>query len=197
VDILKTDFSLLEGTCCYCSAESAALIRAALSDVPLRALHVLGTGDYHYVTLFYLERITVPFELLLFDHHPDDQRTAFGGDLLSCGSWMLEARQLPMLKAAYHIGSVEDMRAVLPDALPLYLSIDLDVLSEEYMHTDWDQGTMSIGDLLSSLARACDGREILGVDLCGGLTPGQGASQKDLALNYKVYDAVEGFFLPL
>lgn len=197
MDIVKTDFSSLEGTCCYCSAESAELIRAAISSVPLRALHLLGTGDYHYVSLFFLERIMAPFELLLFDHHPDDQRTAFGGDLLSCGSWVLEARRLPMLKSSYHISCCEDMRALPSSGRPVYLSVDLDVLSRDFVHTDWDQGSMSLKELLYSLGKTCTGREILGVDLCGALTRAQGATDVDLAMNEAVYQAVEEFFRPL
>ncbi len=197
MDTVKTDFSSLEGTCCYCSAESAGQIRAALACVPLRALHLLGIGDYHYVSLFYLERITVPFELLLYDHHPDDQPAAFGGALLSCGSWVLHARRLPMLKASYHISSMESMRQVPSSGLPIYMSVDLDILSEEYMHTDWDQGEMSLGELLSSLGSICAGREILGADLCGGLTMSRGATEEDIFLNSRAYKAVEDFFLPL
>ena len=54
------DFSAFEGTNCYCSAESAERIRRAVADLPLHAFHVIGTGDYHYQTLFWLERIAEP-----------------------------------------------------------------------------------------------------------------------------------------
>ena len=79
------DFSALEGTECYCSAESAAAIRSALAPYGPGGIHWIDSGDYHYTSLFIQELITEPYSLVLFDNHPDDQPGAFGSDLLSCG----------------------------------------------------------------------------------------------------------------
>ena len=98
--ILDCDFSYLDGTCCYCSPESAALIRRRTAEMELHAVHLIGTGDYHYQTLFWLERMRKPFSLILVDNHPDDQEDAFGGQLLSCGGWVRQARALPLLRGA-------------------------------------------------------------------------------------------------
>ena len=166
------DFSSFEGTNCYCSAESADRIRRELADLPLHAFHFIGTGDYHYQTLFWLERIAEPFSLVLFDHHPDDQEGAFGEDLLSCGGWVACARRLPALQADIWIRDTADFPALaaLPD-LPVYLSLDLDVLSKQYARTDWDQGAMTLPEMETALRALTASRRILGVDLCGGNTP--------------------------
>ena len=194
---VNSDFSDLDGTCCYCSAESAGRIRTSIAALPLRALHLLGTGDYHYVSLFYLERVSEPFLLLLFDNHPDDQPCAFGGDLLSCGSWVADAVKLPELRTVSHIRNSGDLKSLAEGGLPVYLSIDLDVLSEDYVRTNWDQGTMRLDELLALLGRVASCRRIIGADLCGGITIPQGASDHDLTLNGRAYDAVSGFFAAL
>ena len=192
------DFSALEGTNCYCSADSAERIRKRVAELPLHAVHDIGTGDYHYISLFWLERIAAPFQLLLFDHHPDDQPGAFGADLLSCGGWVAQARRLPQLRADRWIRGTEDFPALasLPD-LPVYLSIDLDVLSREYARTDWDQGEMTLEELKGALRGVIATRRILGVDFCGGNTPEKGASPADLALNASTGEALFDLFCDL
>lgn len=193
--VVDSDFSALEGTNCYCSDESAAQIRQAISGLPLCAVHRIGTGDYHYVSLFWLERVTEPFTLILFDNHPDDQPTAFSPDTLSCGSWVAEARKLPLCQDVIWI-----RRTCLPEIRePLwpnkvYLSIDLDVLSEEYARTDWDQGTMTLEELVKAIEEIKASSHILGVDICGGLTPQRGATDDDLALNSRTETSIISVF---
>ena len=192
---IKTDFSALEGTNCYCSAESAERIRREIVPLPVGAFHLIGTGDYHYQTLFWLERLREPFCLVLFDNHPDDQAGAFGGELISCGGWVALARKLPMLQKDVWIRSAARFPALdaLPE-LPVYLSIDLDVLSADYARTDWDQGTMTLPELEGALRRLTERRRLLGVDLCGGNTLQKGASPEDLALNAGTGEALYGIF---
>lgn len=192
------DFSSFEGTNCYCSAESADRIRRELAGLPLHAFHYIGTGDYHYQTLFWLERVGEPFSLVLFDHHPDDQEGTFGEDLLSCGGWVARARRMPCLQADVWIRDAADFPALdaLPP-LPVYLSLDLDVLSERFAHTDWDQGAMTLEEMQGALRALAASRRILGVDLCGGNTPEKGASPEDLALNASTGEALYDIFRDL
>ena len=195
---INVDFSHLEGTNCYCSAESADRIRREIAGLPVGAFHYIGTGDYHYQTLFWLERLREPFSLVLFDNHPDDQAGAFGGELLSCGGWVAAARRLPCCHTDVWIRSSADFPALasLPD-LPVYLSVDLDVLSEDYARTDWDQGEMTLEELKGALRGIMASRRILGVDLCGGNTPEKGASPEDLALNTVTREALSDLFRDL
>ena len=164
------DVSGIEGTDLYCDSESAATIKEEIDGMPLRAIHHIGNGNYHYVSLFFLERIREPFELILFDHHSDDQPGAFGEGLLSCGSWVLEARnKLPNLKYVNWIGKpgTDNSYTDSGNRLPVYVSIDLDVLGEEFIETVWDQGDMTPEKLERILGGIAGKRKILGVDICG------------------------------
>ncbi|MDY3783347.1 MAG: hypothetical protein SOZ66_03735 [Candidatus Cryptobacteroides sp.] len=251
----------------YCSAEACQKLRSRLSTVPLHALHWIDSGDFHYLSVFFLERIEEPFELLLFDHHPDDQPLAFESeDMLSCGSWVGYCRRsLPLMKSQCSLGpgsagtapgfvgpapgiigpstgsagtapgttgpslgfavtalgtkgpgSVfagtapgttgpspvfagtdlvfagpgpgtkgpgSDTTDPSPGSLPLYLSLDLDILSPSVFATDWDQGTMGESALLDALTSLTRGRRVLGIDVCGGLSRSQGATDSQLAMN--------------
>ena len=189
---IDSDFSRIEGTSCYCSDEAAGQIRQAVAALPLHAVHLLGSGDCHYVSLFWLERIAGPFSLVLLDNHPDDQCTAFGGDILSCGSWVAEARKLPSCKETIWIRDVADFK--LPTEQSVYLSIDLDVLSRAFACTNWDQGTMSLPQLCGIIKRLREERSIIGADICGGISESQGAKTCDLALNRDTVDTVYGMF---
>ena len=177
MQLVSSDFSCLEGTCCYCSQEAARQIRQALGSLPLHAAHFLGTGDCHYVSLFWLERLREPFALVLFDNHPDDQPCAFGSDILSCGSWVADARELPMCKAvAWFDGKGEWQGDKVPGGLPVYLSIDLDVLSEDCITTDWSQGNVTPEGLQAALRQVVEGHSVLGADICGGPAAESGQS---------------------
>ena len=223
----------------YCSAEACQKLRSRLSTVPLHALHWIDSGDFHYLSVFFLERIEEPFELLLFDHHPDDQPLAFESeDMLSCGSWVGYCRRsLPLMKSQCSLGpgsagtapgsagtapgfagtapvfagtapcfagpgpgtkgpgsgsAVTDLgfagtapgtKGPAPGSLPLYLSLDLDILSPSVFATDWDQGTIGESALLDALTSLTRGRRVLGIDVCGGLSRSQGATDSQLAMN--------------
>ncbi len=172
------DFRSLEGTGGYCDPEAEKHILSIISGCPLNAVHWIDSGDYHYMTALWLRNLKSPSGLVLFDNHPDDQPDAFGSDILSCGSWMLEARRNPMVK--------EDSERV-------YLSIDLDVLSPDYARTNWDQGSMSLEELFGQIRKALQGKTLAGVDICGGITIAQGASAEDLGINRRCRYAIEGF----
>lgn len=57
----------------------------------------------------------------------------------------------------------------LSKELPVYLSIDKDVLSEEYARTNWDQGEMNLTTLTEIIRWIGEQFEVLGVDICGEL----------------------------
>lgn len=189
------DFTQLEGTCCYCAPESAAVIRERIASNEAAGLHWIDTGDYHYLTLFWLERITQPFILLYYDNHPDDQDAAFGEDVLSCGNWVAAARRLPQVARVLRNGVPSgDWN---PEGLPVYISIDKDVLGPDFARTDWDQGTMILPELLSSIGQAVAGAPLLGADLCGGLTISKGATPEDFHINAETDRILRDYLLPL
>lgn len=49
----------------------------------------------------------------------------------------------------------------------IYISIDKDVLSENEYKTNWDQGDMSVEELLEMLELICSRRNVIGIDVCG------------------------------
>lgn len=180
-DTETLDLRGLDGCRCYCDESSASVIRKAISPFNPEGRHWIDTGDYHYITLFWLEKITEPFDLLLLDNHPDDQAPAFGDGLLSCGGWVKKAcGTIPLL------GDVFWNTCVRPSSRPLYISIDLDVLSSDWARTDWSQGEMCPEELENMLMSAFRGRRVIGVDICGGLTTEKGAVPRDLRLNASI-----------
>ena len=161
--IIDSSFTDLPGSRLYCSDEAAEEIRASISALPLQAVHLLGSGDRHHISLFWLERINRPFTLILFDNHPDDQEPALGAGMLSCGNWVARARELPLCRAVLW------NPAVLPEEEDVYLSVDFDVLSPAYARTNWDQGDMPLDELTGSIMQLKEKCRIIGVDVCGGL----------------------------
>ena len=176
------DFTALEETRCYCSIDSAQIIRAALKPYGPGGIHWLDSGDYHYVSLFIQEMIQEPYSLVLFDNHTDNQDTAFGNDLLSCGSWVKEVRQL---------------RNWRESSDSVYISIDKDVLGREYARTDWDQGNMTLDQLFASIRDISLNHRIIGIDVCGELTLDKGACSEDVSINSKTNRLIQDFLLNL
>lgn len=95
---VRLELRQLTGCSCYCDEEAAQALRRQIQMLPADGIHFLDSGNYHYMSLLWLEKIKVPFRLILFDNHTDMQPPAFGG-LLSCGGWAAEAlEKLPCLK---------------------------------------------------------------------------------------------------
>lgn len=94
----------LSGTNCYCDDEAIARIRELIAPYYHKAVHFLDSGNYHYMTRIWLEKVQQSFSLIVFDHHTDMQPPAFGG-ILSCGGWIAAAmEELPLLKEVIVIG---------------------------------------------------------------------------------------------
>ena len=186
-DGVVIDCSKIPGTNGYCDEAAENRLRSLIADFSYRGIHFLDSGNYHYLTLLWMEKIREDYSLLLFDNHPDCKPPAF--NLLSCGGWVATALESQSnLRHIYMMGVApklidelagEDM---LPEKvtvletpeyeklldLPVYVSIDLDVLRTEDAACDWDQGRMSIAELTDALRRLelCE-IPILGADICG------------------------------
>ena len=79
--------SILNGTECYCDEEGASALQRMIADYSPQGIHFIDSGNYHYVTKFWTDKLATPFALLVFDHHPDMQPPLFE-HILSCGSWV-------------------------------------------------------------------------------------------------------------
>ena len=55
---------------------------------------LMGSGDYHHLTwpLVERQRARGPFQLVVFDNHPDNMRFPWG---IHCGSWVRKVAMLP------------------------------------------------------------------------------------------------------
>jgi hypothetical protein len=53
----------------------------------------------------------------------------------------------------------------------VYFSIDKDVLCESDALTDWDQGLLTLKDLLAIISKVSDQANVVGMDVCGERAP--------------------------
>ena len=197
-EIFWTELSDLSGCNCYCDAEASDRIRKEIQAFTGKGLHFIDSGNYHYMTRLCLEKLQIPFRLLVFDNHTDMQPPAFGG-LLSCGGWIAASlEELPLLQEVILVGPDEEAYTqVEPDLqqkvlflsreklstmtaeekegffnnlsedLPLYVSVDKDVLCKGDASTTWSQGDMHLSELMSFLELVLERQNILGMDVCG------------------------------
>ena len=180
-----------------------------------------GSGDYHHLSWPLIERCAVhgPFEVVVFDNHPDNMRFPFG---VHCGSWVRRVAALPFVAHVHVLGiSSSDVSAshawenyLTPlrrgklsywtvgvdtrwaarvglahafkafdtpaalltrfidehraSTLPVYLSIDKDVLSPDVARTNWDQGRLLDTDLLSVIDALAG--KLIGSDITGDIS---------------------------
>ena len=170
----------ISGTNCYCDDIAKEELRQKIAGYGPEGVHFFDSGNYHYVSLLWLEKVAEDFALVLFDNHPDMQPPSFG-DITSCGGWVKEAIEtLPHLKRVYMVGVDEQLLLEceplppqvvrgLPqeERLPIYISLDKDVLVPEDARTDWSQGNMTLMELQQHLRGLQKKYSILGVDICG------------------------------
>ena len=97
----------LMGTAFYCSEEAEAVLKEKIAGLPVRGIHFIDSGNYHYMTKLWTDRIQEPFSLILMDHHTDTQPPVFPG-MLSCGGWVKDILdQNPFIKSAVLLGMPE------------------------------------------------------------------------------------------
>lgn len=193
------DFSDLEGCQGYCSIDSLQKIQTRLKKRRHRSITLIGNGNYHYVTYLLLSEIRQPFSLILFDHHTDLEQTGDTPLITCGSWVSIALKTLPLLNRVMIIGAhpfnqrlvtdipdkvtiisekdlirlstteiVGSILSLLPD-LPIYISVDKDVLNRDNAITNWDQGSMTLRQLLDVIRELKRTRRILGVDICGEL----------------------------
>lgn len=195
------DCSDLSGVCGYCDGPAMRQIRDRIAPYRPDCVHFIDSGNYHYVSRFWTEKISRDFVLVLFDNHTDMQPSRFGS-IMSCGSWVRDVLDTnPRVKKAVLLGvadtylkQLEDTLAAQPKyaeklvlfsrealqrkstwqeladehhRLPVYISIDKDVLRPEDDQTDWNQGDMPLSVLKKFLMLLIRHHDILGIDICG------------------------------
>lgn len=196
-EVCWVDCRDMSGVNGYCSDDAQEEIRKRIQDYDYRGIHFLDSGNYHYLSKFWLEKIEKPYSLIVFDHHTDMQESAFFG-MLSCGSWIKEvleehpyiqevcvvgppkaaieqcepnlaSRVVFLTQEELEAGILEKWQEFLENGkeLPAYLSIDKDVLCLEDARTNWDQGEMKLEDMEKMIKQVFQKRNVLGIDVCG------------------------------
>jgi hypothetical protein len=64
---------------------------------------LMGSGDYHHLTwpLVERQRGKGPFQVVVFDNHPDNMRFPWG---IHCGSWVRKVAMLPFVSHVHVVG---------------------------------------------------------------------------------------------
>lgn len=197
------DFRELTGCNCYCDEEAKKIISEKIAIYEEEKIHFIDSGNYHYISKLWIEKIKKPFKLMVFDNHTDMQLPAFGG-ILSCGGWLAEAAaEFSFLEEIILVGPDEESYGQVDQELqkkvkflsrealnkyigyeiktffqgssndlPLYISIDKDILCKEDAETTWSQGNMKLSEMLAYLKIVFSAERekncpILGIDICG------------------------------
>ena len=196
------DCSDISGTNMYCTDEAAEEINKRLREYSPNGVHFIDSGNYHYMTEFFVDKLDCKFSLVLFDYH-NDMQVPMIHSFTSCGDWAREVlennenlEQLILIGPSQkNINDIEGLPKdkfdklvcislqdlekhvteekleLIKNDIPLYVSIDKDVLSRHYAKTNWSQGGMSVELLKRILKRFLVEHEIIGADICGEQSP--------------------------
>ena len=114
-DFIHIDCSDISGTDCILSAAARKTITDRISGYVARGIHFIDSGDYHYMTKLWTDKIDDPFTLLLVDHHTDMQPSLVPG-VLTCGDWVDSViRQNKNLKEVLLIGTPREALKTVPE----------------------------------------------------------------------------------
>lgn len=189
------DCSDISGANCFCDDEAAQEICRRLQGVSAQGLHFIDSGNYHYVSRFFTDKIKEKFVLVVFDHHPDMQPPLFE-QILTCGDWVKSVIDTNKnLEKVVLVGTSDKLIANIPEEYasrlvcfpesqlhdrqawltfydihikqPIYVSVDKDVLSPTDDPTNWDQGVTTLPELKRLLVTLLRHNRLIGVDVCG------------------------------
>lgn len=189
------DCTDLNGVDCYCDADARRCLEAKMAPFPPDGIHFIDSGNYHYLSKLWTDKIREPFSLVVFDHHPDMQPTLFE-DMLSCGSWVKDVLETNFfLHKVFIVGAAEKLVEAMTTGYgdkvkcysetdlsheeswrrfseehidcPIYISVDKDVLNAASAATNWDQGSLSLDELEHLLGIILSKESVIGVDICG------------------------------
>lgn len=189
------DLSDLKSVSRFCDEKSLNIIRERISKFYDVKIKFIDSGNYHYVSYLMLEKINEPFILVLFDHHTDMQ-SSFFKDLMSCGCWVKKTLDdNRYIQKVIIIGAKESLIKSIDKKyenkiisfnenfiekkynweefakqninLPIYISIDKDIITSKQAVTDWDQGNLTLKKLKNIYMGICKEHEIIGIDICG------------------------------
>lgn len=184
------DCTNIHETNCYCSMQAESQLEDRVMDVSPQGIHFLDSGNYHYVSGIWMNKLGVPFDLILIDHHPDMQLPQFDG-VISCGGWVKQLMESnpyvqnvilidvevtllgkEALDQRVRVYSKQDVLSGIclqkpAEKKPVYISLDKDVLGYGNARTQWSQGKMTFLELKQILNKLFAEYDVLGMDICG------------------------------
>lgn len=132
-DFQMLDLKSISNMNLLCERDTLCQISQQLAKRKPSNLLFLGSGNYHYLSYVLLSEQKQPFSLLLFDHHTDTYPSP-SDDVISCGSWVLEAlNTLPQLKKVIMVGVKEDW----PQSIPPHVSDRVIGYSKKVLQRDF------------------------------------------------------------
>ena len=184
----------LQGTDCYLDADTQNELVLRIKTFSAHGIHFIDSGNYHYLSKLWTDKIEEPFSLIVFDHHPDMQPSLFEG-LMSCGCWVKSVIDTnPWLRKVVIIGAADKLIQQVTEEYrervrfysenqlshdeswqnfsmahlkePVYISVDKDVLNTQAAVTNWDQGSMSLPELEKIFSVILRSEDVIGVDVC-------------------------------
>ena len=175
------DCTDLTGTNCFCDATSASTIMKRINSYSPEGIHFIDSGNYHYVSKFWIDKIKEPFSLIVFDHHSDMQTARFN-DMISCGCWIKVILDTnPYLRKVYIIGAKEESVNAIPSQYRNRVKFynETELLQEDRrnqfilentdhpLYISIDKGSLSLENLEKLLILILTKTRVIGVDVCG------------------------------
>ncbi|EKY28467.1 arginase family protein [Clostridium celatum] len=189
------DCTKINGTTGYCDKVAFNTLKEKINNISPEGIHFIDSGSYHYITTLWTSKIKKEFVLVVFDHHCDMLKPMFG-DILSCGSWIMNTLDYNnYLKKVVLVGLSKEQKEMIPseylnkifcicdydllnmtelDILniigkkyPVYISIDKDVLNKSIINTSWEQGSMDLDNLMNIISIIIKNQIVIGLDICG------------------------------
>ncbi|WPX09375.1 arginase family protein [Anaerocellum danielii] len=171
------DFKDLPSTKYMCSKKVLDSISEKIKKVE-NSLFFLGAGEYHHFTYMLLKKINETFSLIVIDKHVDYADTYQG--FITCGSWLKDAAGLNQIAEIFVLSEEKknvpsskikifpptEYKNIKP-CLPVYISIDKDILTKFSINTTWDQGHCLPKTLIEIVSQFSSSFEIVGADICG------------------------------
>ena len=120
------------------------------------------SGEFHHLTFGICANLNSQLSYVHLDNHED--RTPRPANVSSdpyidCGNFVQDIDNLPNIDKVYW--------NEIPKGKDVYLSVDLDVLSKEYINTRYDQGDLTPEELIEQVSKIKSTNNIISADVFG------------------------------
>jgi arginase family enzyme len=149
------------------------LIQERLRESAQNRISLIGSGDYHHISEILISQFGEPLTVIIFDRHSDRSLVS---PRFACGSWVRQLlkkkniREVILLGEGKRPAQEEASLAGVLEKLPcksVYLSIDKDCLKNTYALTNWEEGRLTLDELLAMLKLVREKTDIAGMDIVG------------------------------